>query len=333
MDETLQMRVHGDGSLPALVYLPGMHGDWTLVSSFRAAVAGKVRFVEFAYPRTTTWSLGDYAGAIEQSLLARGVDCGWLLGESYGSQPAWELVRRFLDHPRRRLGTQVAKEPGSAGSGASVPAAPAGVPPASEPKLGARGPAGKADSFSAAAPILPAPSVHVSDIGGKGGAGFRPLGLVLAGGFVKHPVNWAVRLAARFSGAVPLGFVRAFCGVYSRYATFRHRRAPETLASITEFVANRVDESDRRAIVQRYRIIAENDLRPVARRFHLPVFYLAGLVDPLVPWCYVRWWLRANCPGYRGGKTVWRADHNVLGTAPEAAARLILAWMTRAGGG
>ena len=61
MTDALQMRVHGDASLPTLVYLPGLHGDWTLVSSFRAAIAGRVRFVEFTYPLTTTWSLDDYA--------------------------------------------------------------------------------------------------------------------------------------------------------------------------------------------------------------------------------------------------------------------------------
>src|SRR5947207_11133437 len=97
MSESIQIRIHGEASLPTLVYLPGTHGDWTLVSSFRAAIAGKVRFVEFTYPRTTTWSLEDYAGAIEESLLANGIDGGWLLGESFGSQPAWQIVKHFLE--------------------------------------------------------------------------------------------------------------------------------------------------------------------------------------------------------------------------------------------
>ena len=113
-------------------------------------------------------------------------------------------------------------------------------------------------------------------------------GLILAGGFVRHPVNWAVRLAGQVSGAIPLRCVKLFCVIYARYARFRHKRAPETLASIGEFVANRTQESDRRAIVHRYAIIADNDLRSVARQFALPVYYLAGLVDPLVPWPFVR---------------------------------------------
>jgi len=43
MDEKLQLRIYGDDSFPTLIYLPGLHGDWTLVSSFRKHVTGKVR--------------------------------------------------------------------------------------------------------------------------------------------------------------------------------------------------------------------------------------------------------------------------------------------------
>jgi len=159
---------------------------------------------------------------------------------------------------------------------------------------------------------------------------FRPLGLILAGGFVRYPVIWAVRIAVRVSSAIPLSCVKLFCVGYARYARFRHKRAPETLASVAEFVANRTLEADRRAIVHRYRLIADNDLGPAARRCALPVYYLAGLVDPLVPWCYVRWWLSRHCPGYRGGRMIWRADHNVLGTAPTASQELIWRWMNAA---
>jgi pimeloyl-ACP methyl ester carboxylesterase len=94
MEEELQLRVHGDESLPTLIYLPGLHGDWTLIGAFRKAVAGKVRFVEMAYPRTLDWSLDDYAAAIESALAKQGIASGWLLGESFGSQPAWTLVAR-----------------------------------------------------------------------------------------------------------------------------------------------------------------------------------------------------------------------------------------------
>jgi len=52
MAEELQLRIHGEGSLPTLIYLPGLHGDWTLIGGFRQALAGRARFVEVTYPRT-----------------------------------------------------------------------------------------------------------------------------------------------------------------------------------------------------------------------------------------------------------------------------------------
>jgi len=303
MFHELEIRVHGDASLPTLIYLPGLHGDWTLVSSFRAAIAGRVRFVEFTYPRTTTWSLDDYGRAIEGMLLAKGIDRGWLLGESFGSQPAWQIAGRSL----QSRGTSHKSRP------AHNPTREVGRGFAALGKLTADG----TGSGSSVETLYERPV-------------FQPLGLILAGGFVRHPVIWAVRLAGRVSGAIPFWFVKLFCVGYARYARFRHKHAPETLASIAEFVANRTVEADRRAIVHRYALIADNDLRPVARATPLPLFYLAGLADPLVPWCYVRWWLRRNCRCYCGGKTMWRADHNVLGTAPRASAELIFKWINGA---
>src|SRR2546423_13726268 len=43
IEEQIQLRIHGDPIKRTLIYLPGMHGDWTLVSSFRAAVGDQVR--------------------------------------------------------------------------------------------------------------------------------------------------------------------------------------------------------------------------------------------------------------------------------------------------
>lgn len=96
----VSVRIHGSTDLPTLIYLPGIHGDWTLVASFRAALGGKVRFVELTYPRAADWTLADYAQGIESTLAESGITGGWLLAESFGSQPAWELIRRF-DSTRR----------------------------------------------------------------------------------------------------------------------------------------------------------------------------------------------------------------------------------------
>src|SRR5678815_2708238 len=79
--EYIQLRVHGNSTLPTIIHLPGLHGDWTLLGPFRAALGGRVRFVESTYPRRLDWSLDDYAGAIEAALLEHGITSGWILGE------------------------------------------------------------------------------------------------------------------------------------------------------------------------------------------------------------------------------------------------------------
>ncbi len=276
--ESLQLRLHGDASLPTLIYLPGLHGDWTLVTSFRLALAGRVRFVEFTYPRTLTWSLDEYANAIETALLEHGITHGWVLGESFGSQIVWPLLGRARNEVR----------------GVGVDASP-----------------------SLFAPRTP----H-----------FTPDGVILAGGFVKHPLKWGVYAAGKFCHGVSLTWLTRLLFFYAKFARFRHRQAPETLASIQEFVARRT-ELDKQAAVHRLRLIAANDPRELARQTHLPVHHLSGLVDPVVPWPFVRPWLEQNCPGFRGSKIILKADHNVLGTAPKAAAEQVMKWMKSARAG
>ena len=251
MSEKLEMRVYGDAARPTLIYLPGIHGDWTLVGSFRRALAGRVRFVEFTYPRTLDWSLEDYAQGVETALAEQGIARGWLLGESFSSQVVWGLVARKQ---------------------------------------------------------------------------FEIQTVVLAGGFVRHPMIWGVRMAERLSGGISLGLlIRIFFG-YARVARFRYRHSPEVQANIHEFIARRT-ELDLQAARRRLHLIAQNDLRPVARQPGVPVYALSGFVDPVVPWFWVRPWLRKHCPTLRDYRMIWRADHNVLGTAPQAAAEQVLRWM------
>ena len=256
---TLKIRIHGGPDRPTLIYLPGIHGDWTLVTEFRTAIQGLVRFVEFSYPRTLTWSLDEYAAAIEQALLANHIPRGWLLGESFGSQIVWALLARAQARP--------------------------GVEP------------------------------------------FRPQGMILAGGFVRYPLYWGVRMAQAFTAQAP-GWCQSSCFcLFAQYAKQRHRRTPEALAGVQEFIRRRREPMDRQAIGHRLKLIAEHDPRPIARQTRLPVYSLAGLVDPIVPLLWVRRWLERHCPGYRGGKTILLADHNVLGTAPRVSAEQVWRWM------
>ena len=71
--DQLEIRVHGADGLPALIYLPGVHGDWTFISSFRTSVAGRVRFVEFIYPRMGGWPLSQHAREIAKLLKEHGI--------------------------------------------------------------------------------------------------------------------------------------------------------------------------------------------------------------------------------------------------------------------
>src|SRR5437762_1815529 len=104
MPDELTMRVHGDASLPTLIYLPGMHGDWTLVSSFRAALGGRVRFVEISYPRTIDWTADQYAIGVMDALAANEISEGWVLAESFSSQVAWTMLNRAAQSSFRMKG-------------------------------------------------------------------------------------------------------------------------------------------------------------------------------------------------------------------------------------
>lgn len=251
MTEELQIRVYGNADQKTLVYLPGLHGDWTLVSGFRRALRERVRFAEITYPRTLTWSLADYAEQVRLELTKHGITAGWILGESFSSQVVWPMLEQNR---------------------------------------------------------------------------FKTEGVILAGGFVKHPVRPGVRLAERVAGGVSLTLLTRILFGYAKIARFRYRHSPETFASINEFIERRT-ELDRQAAKHRLHLIAGSDPCAIARTAKVPVFALSGVLDPIVPWFVVRRWLRKNCPALREYKIIWRADHNVLGTAPDASAEQVLKWM------
>jgi pimeloyl-ACP methyl ester carboxylesterase len=269
MPHQVDIRIHGSDSQPTLVYLPGLHGDWTLIGSFRAAVGGHVRFVEIVYPRTPDWSLDDYVSEIQSALLGQGITRGWLLGESFGSQIAWKMIDRSA------LGPQSLDRPDSENS---------------RPK-------------------------------------FTVKGLILAGGFARHPMHWAVRFAYLANRTFPMWTLRLSLRLYAKCTRFRYRKSPESLAGLHEFVERRSLAEDKRAITHRLRLIGQNDLRPIASQTRLPVYYLSGFFDVVVPWLPVRTWLRRNCPGIRDTKIIHLADHTVLTVAPRTAATEILHWL------
>jgi pimeloyl-ACP methyl ester carboxylesterase len=246
----MKCRIHGDG--PPIVYLPGLHGDWTLVGGFRRRLPAHVRFVEFAYPVSESVSLRELAAAIHDALEHAGVADCTLLAESFGSQVAWAMLAE------------------------------------------------------------PRPGVRVRR-------------LVLSGGFVRHPWMGGVRLSRRLYHAGGRMADRML-SVYPSAALLAYERRPELRDDLRTFVENRGMPGDSGAIRHRLRLIAEADYRGVAARTVLPVHHLTGVWDAVVPWPPVRRWLRRHCPGYRGTRPVWSADHAVLVGRPSAAARQVLEW-------
>ena len=257
-DEILQIRIHGPEAGPILIFLPGIHGDWTLVTPFRAQISRSLRFVEFTYPRTLEWTLHDYAKHIIDALAAHEITHGWLLGESFGSQVVWAICDLLQCGPQ--------------------------PPP------------------------------------------FKIEGIILAGGFAAYPMK---RLARRLEsmrsrtpgrGSLPLMYI------YAILLRVRFRGSLEARQAAAEFLARRT-LLDAQAIHHRLRLLIACDPAPVIATVKAPVFYLSGLLDPIVPWFLVRKQLRRVSPSYRETKIIPTADHNVLGTAPVASARQILNWL------
>jgi len=252
MPDEVQMRIQGPASLPTLIYLPGLHGNWTLVGAFRDALGGRVRFVETTYPPTLKWSLEDYAAEVEATLAGHGITEGWLLAESFSSQIAWPIIKRKHFHVE---------------------------------------------------------------------------GLILAGGFVQHPMRWGVRLAERLCGDISFALLTRILFGYAKVSRWRFRHSPETHRAIQDFIAH-LTEAERQAAKHRLRLVVQNDACAIASQVSLPVYGLTGVFDPVVPWYWVRRWLKKNCRALREYKIIWHADHNVLGTGAKAAADQIVHWIS-----
>jgi len=253
--DALQIRVHGSPDKPALIYLPGSHGDWSVIPGFRNQMLAEFCFVEFTYPRTVSWTVEEYGREVAAALSAKGIKGGWLLGESFGSQIAWQLS-------------------------------------------------------------------HLPD--------FHCQGIILCGGFVRHPFPWGAALFRRICErllARPQGIAKMMRS-YERWVTSRYENTAERSASLMEFKQRRI-VADGKAAMHRLRLIQHYDPSASARTFQAPVYYLGGFWDPLVPWYLVRPWLKLHCPGYKDGEIIAIADHNVLFSAPTKSARTIQKWLGR----
>lgn len=155
---------------------------------------------------------------------------------------------------------------------------------------------------------------------------FHPAGVILAGGFVSHPCKILARLGHWLLGNLPAPFWKFAFSIYAIYARFRHRHAPETGETVKDFIARRTPE-DFLAMRARINLILANDPSAIVRQLTLPVFSMAGLVDPIVFWWRVNSWLRHNCAGFQEARLILQADHTVLATAPVPAFHQVQRWI------
>lgn len=256
-DETLEVSIYGSRAQSTLIYLPGTHGDCTIITPLRRRLSPYCRFVEITYPRTTTWSLSDYAWHISNALNAQGITKGWLLAESFGSQITWSLANELS-------------------------------------------------------------------------GGFQGQGIILAGGFGRHPFPWGVRLAIKalkWLTAKECRVNRAM-RIYRRMVKVCYESTSDTEQAVQSFIERRTP-ADALAAIHRLYLIATNHPHEKIARTQLQVYSLSGFWDGLVPWYLVTPWLHRRCPGYKKSKLIASADHNVLFSRPSKSARTILKWLGR----
>ena len=111
----------GNQDAPPIVYLPGVHGDWTPQVAARPLIGRDYHFVETAYPRIETWSIDDYGRALNNLLDELGIEAAHVVGESFGSLVGWQfgianpgrvrsftLVGGFAQPPRFRIAAAAA---------------------------------------------------------------------------------------------------------------------------------------------------------------------------------------------------------------------------------
>lgn len=156
--------------------------------------------------------------------------------------------------------------------------------------------------------------------------GFAADGVILAGGFVRHPWPWGARLFQLLLSGVPSVVVNPAYRAYTVLCNQLARRGPEEAEELLAFARNR-GSREWAAMSWRLGLIVKSDPSATARATRKPVHYLGGLIDPLVPWPLVTRWLKAECPGYQGEVIIPSADHNVLGSSPRESAERVLAWV------
>jgi pimeloyl-ACP methyl ester carboxylesterase len=104
-------------------------------------------------------------------------------------------------------------------------------------------------------------------------------GLVLAGGFGKHPTHWGVVLSQKAVSAIPLGIItRALLGAPAYQMAFPVNRGPRE----REGIYRTSPELDRRAAAIQ-QLIEKNDPSIIIQRLDVPLCAVSGALDPSFP--------------------------------------------------
>lgn len=97
----LQGLIHetsGPDEGPPAIYLPGSHGDPSMLAPARQHLNRELRLHEVTYPRAAEWRLPRYASALEDLMDVLELESAHLIGESFGSMVGLEFG---LAHPGR----------------------------------------------------------------------------------------------------------------------------------------------------------------------------------------------------------------------------------------
>ncbi|MCL5271004.1 MAG: alpha/beta hydrolase [bacterium] len=239
---------------PTVVYLPGVHGDWTPLGWLRPHLARATRLVETAYPRQAEWTLVDHAASLARLIGRLDGRPVHVLAESFGSLVGWQFA---LDYP---------------GCAAS---------------------------------------------------------LILAGGFTRPPHPFQVGAARAGLRLVPRRVFEKGMDLYlARVAHYAGAPVPGLDGATPPFAAVR-GRRGRRALMNRLRLIQHADFRGRLNEIGMPVAYLGGAADRIVP---VREEVavleRVLAPVCRfRSRIIPGAPHPILPACAREAARFVMEWI------
>lgn len=103
MKPRLAYRVTGDAGAPPLVYLPGVHGDWTPLAQARGPLSQRFRLIEVAYPRHPEWDFEHYVEALSDLFDSLKTGPVHVAAESFGSLVGWEFALREAERIRSMI--------------------------------------------------------------------------------------------------------------------------------------------------------------------------------------------------------------------------------------